>query len=88
MDWNVNGVTFGFIPADTVRVINIDTSIVAHLVARTPVNGSAFNWTSVVYYTPDPSISGSIPVTCGTGIMHCMDTVLVIGKLIITPIRA
>ena len=67
--WNVNGVVLSFLSGANVGAIdpgNItpNTSTVAYLVARTP-DGSAFKWTSVVYYTPDPSIRGSVPVVCG-----------------------
>ena len=88
IDWSVDGDTLSFIPADTVGDTDTDTSTVAYLKEQTPVDRSrsVFNWTSEVYYTPDPSISGNVTVTCGTGgVMHCMVTVLVIGKL---PIRA
>ena len=89
IDWSVGGDTLSFLPADTVGDTDTDTSTVAYLKARTPVDGSAYNWTSEVYYTPDPSFSGDVTVACGTGgVIHCMVTVLVIGKLIITPIRA
>ena len=81
LEWSVNGEVSNFIPGDDVgdsSGFGADSNTVAYLVARTPADGS--NWTSLVNYIPDPSIRGSVPITCSGGLESCRDTTLVIGK--------
>ena len=76
----MNASTSNFIPSDMVGSrSDIIPSTVAYLVERTP-DGTSFNWTSVLNYTPDPSVRGSVPVSCSGGSIPCRDTTLVIGK--------
>ena len=58
------------------------SDIVVYLVARTSVGSNRFDWTSVLFYTPDPSVRGSATISCSGGVVPCRSTVLVIGKLL------
>ena len=89
--WNVNGEVSSFVPGDAVGARHTGHSTVAYLVDRVPVDGpNRFNWTSVLYYTPDPSISGRVNVTCsgGTSEDECTRTTFVMGKLLPMRVRA
>ena len=79
----MNGEFSSFVPDDAVGSRDTSHSTVAYLVARAPVDGpNIFNWTSVLNYKPDPSISESVVnVTCSGGTSDkCTSTTLVVGK--------
>ena len=81
MEWNLDGEVLDFFSRDSVGDSETEPSTVAYLVARTP-DGSLWNWTSVVFYTPDAGIRGSVPILCGGGgASDCTRDIIVVGRL-------
>ena len=82
VDWNVDGIFLVFSSGDIVGDSVTRSGTIAYLVARTP-EGRLWNWTSVVFYTPGPSVRGSVSVLCGGGgASDCTKHILVIGELL------